>query len=397
MRLTRLRFELVVLYCAGMFAAMQLGLFGPMVPALQTALLADKSAIALASSLITGAGALTGIFAGSWIAKAGYKKALIVGSIILILGNLGAALAPQLELLYLGRFIAGFGYLIVVTGCPGMMCQLVQGPRLQVVMGIWGTFVPVGVALGAWLSGALVEEFGWQTVLSLSMAPSILCLIGLICIRPSFEESTSLTQAGAIRPALKNSAALHLSLAFALFAGGTQAVVLFLPASLIETGGWHVSEAALLTGFGSVIGGCMGSILAGSLMARGLSGAHLFALALLLLAATSAALMSGPGVTIAILATGLFFFGQGVVGGAGFALLPAVAAQGLSMAVLQGMFTHINEIAVVALPPLVGAVIEKHDWEGAILFTLLIMAGSLLAILRFSSQISTNRPAAVSR
>ena len=389
MRLTRLRFELIVLYCAGMFAAMQLGLFGPMVPAMQAAFQAGKSDIALASSLITGAGAFTGIFAGAWIARAGYKRALIVGSIILIIGNLGAAFVPSLPLLYLFRFIAGFGYLIVVTGCPGMMCQLVSGRKLHLVMGIWGTFVPVGVALGAWTSGLMVEYFGWAAALQASMLPSFICLIGLLFLRPSYEQpKDNQTKQGNMAPVIRNSAAMHISMAFALFAGVTQAVALFLPSALIETGAWQVYEAATLMALGSVIGGCAGSILAGGLMARGLSGVTLFAGALILLALSSSAILSGPGFVLALVATGIFFFGQGVIGGAGFALLPAVAAQGLSMAVLQGMFTHINEIAVVSLPPLMGEIIDSRGWNAAILFTLITLGGSLIAILRFGSLIS---------
>lgn len=391
----RIGFEIFLLYCAGMFAAMQLGLFGPLVPSLQDSFQADKAAIALASSLITGAGAFCGIFAGAWIARVGYKRALIVGSIIMIAGGLGVALSPTLWSLYLFRFISGFGYLVVVTGCPGLMCALVSGRHLNMVMGIWGTFVPVGVAIGAWLAGSLVERFGWEMVAILSMGPNTLVLAGLLTLGSAEPEHRPMRLRDAIGPTLSNPAARYISLAFALFAGTTQAIALFLPSALIETGGWSVANAASLVGLGSLLGGCIGSVLAGTMMARGWSGVTLFAAALILLAAVSGMLLSGPGVALAVIATGLFFFGQGIIGGAGFALLPAVAAQGLTMAVLQGMFTHINEIAVVAIPPVVGAVVDGFGWTGAAALALGLFGLSLLAILRFGSLI-TRDPTAVS-
>ncbi|RED49955.1 MFS transporter [Aestuariispira insulae] len=384
----RLIFDITILYGAGMFAAMQLGLFSPMVPALQQAFQADKSAIALASSLITGAGAICGTFAGAWIARAGYKQALIIGSILLILGTVGLSTAPSLEILYLCRFLSGFGYLVVVTACPGMMCALVSGPALHLVMGIWGTFVPVGVALGAWLAGAMIEDHGWQPVILASILPSTLCMIGLLFLRRENGDSKPARADTAIGPVLRNAPALYISLAFALFAGGTQAVALFLPSALIELSSWQVIDAATLMGLGSIIGGCIGSVTAGALMARGWSGPTLFSGALILLGMTSVSLLSGPGPALAIAATGLFFFGQGVVGGAGFALLPAVAAQGLSMAIIQGLFTQFNEFSAVTLPPLMGATIDQFSWHGAAWFTVVILAGSLFAILRFSRSIT---------
>lgn len=168
---------------------------------------------------------------------------------------------------------------------------------------------------------------------------------------------------------------------------------MFLPSTLIETGGWTVANAATLVGIGSLLGGCVGSILAGTLMARGWSGVTLFAAALIMLAVVSATLLNSPGPALAILATALFFFGQGIVGGAGFALLPAVAAQGLAMAVLQGMFTHINEIAVVAIPPLFGSVVDDYGWTGAGYLSVFIFAMAFLAILRFGSLITRDRTA----
>lgn len=394
----RTLFEITVLYCAGMFAAMQLGLFGPLVPAMQAAFQADKAAIALASSLITGAGAICGIFAGAWIAKVDYKRALIIGSLLLILGNVGVAFSPTLPILYLFRFIAGFGYLIVVTGCPGMMCALVSGRLLHLVMGIWGTFVPVGVAIGAWLSGAFVVELGWQPVMLMSLIPCVLALIGLFFVNNPPQEERPARMRQSIGPIIRNPAALHVSLAFALFAGATQAVALFLPSALLESGSWSIAEAATLVGLGSVLGGCCGSILAGGLMARGWSGVSLFAAALLLLGASTIALMNQPVFGLAIVATGLFFFGQGVIGGAGFALLPAVAAQGLNMAVLQGMFTHINEIAVVSIPPAFGHVVDGYGWSGAGIFSLILFAGSLIAIVRFGGLINrSDRSIAISK
>ncbi|WP_259782885.1 MFS transporter [Aestuariispira ectoiniformans] len=389
----RISFEITLLYCTGMFAAMQLGLFGPMVPALQMAFDSDKASIALASSLITGAGACCGIFAGAWIAQVGYKRALIIGSALMIAGMVGVSFSPNLMFLYACRFFSGFGYLIVVTACPGLMCALVSGRLLNLVMGFWGTFVPVGVAIGAWLSGALVERYGWEMVTLLSILPCALALVGLFFLESPTQPSRTMRLGQAIMPTLRNPSARYVSIAFSLFAGATQAIALFLPSTLIETGDWSLANAATLVGIGSLVGGCIGSVLAGGLMARGWSGVTLFAAALVLLAIVSTTLLTGPGLAVAILATGLFFFGQGICGGAGFALLPAVAAQGLTMAVLQGMFTHINEIAVVAIPPVFGFTVDMHGWSGAAILALVVFALSLAAILRFGVLTAQDRTA----
>jgi predicted MFS family arabinose efflux permease len=67
--------------------------------------------------------------------------------------------------LWVGRVAEAAGYLLVVVAAPSHMARSALDADRGLALGLWSTFVPVGLALGAGISGGVVTPFGLQTTL----------------------------------------------------------------------------------------------------------------------------------------------------------------------------------------------------------------------------------------
>lgn len=356
---------IIVLYSLGLTASMQVGLIGPIAPDLRAGFGLSQAEFGLVASLITAAGALCAIPTGVWAARAGLRKSLVLGCLMMIAGAAIFATANVSTMLYVGRIVTSIGYLLIVVGAPSWMAGFNNPKLVAMAMSIWGTFIPVGIALGNWVSAAVVTWLDWRLAVVACTLPVLVLLPLLALMTKPGTPTTRRSVVHGVVGVLKSRAALQVALTFSAFAGATSAALAFMPAMLADNLDIGIALSAGIIGTTAIGGNVVGSIAAGTVLGRNVSGRSILVLFLPMMAIAVSTLFISTSVPISITALIIFNICQGAVAGTCFALLPGIAKDGLSMPALQGMLAQFAEIFVVIVPPFAGAMIDQNGWVGA--------------------------------
>lgn len=354
-----------ILYGLGLTASMQVGLIGPIAPDLRAGFGLSQAEFGLVASLITAAGALCAIPAGVWAARAGLRISLVLGCVMMIAGAMIFATASITSLLYVGRIVTSIGYLLIVVGAPSWMAGFKNPKLVAMAMSIWGTFIPVGIALGNWVSAAMVTWMDWRIAVGVCTLP-VLVLLPLLALmeKPEIGTARRSLRVGVIG-VLQSRAALQVALTFAAFAGATSSALAFMPAMLADNLDIGIALSAGIIGTFAIAGNVVGSVAAGAVLGRGVPGRTILVIFLPIMAIAVSALFVSTSIPLSITALIVFNVCQGAVAGTCFALLPKIAKDGLSMPALQGMLAQFAEIFVVIVPPFAGLMIDQNGWVGA--------------------------------
>jgi EmrB/QacA subfamily drug resistance transporter len=104
---------------------------------------------------------LTGAALGD---RFGRRRMFVIGVAIFTLASALAALAPSIEALIAARAVQGFGAAIVTPLTLTLVGEAFPPERRGVALGVWGGISGLGVALGPFVGGAVVEGIAWQWV-----------------------------------------------------------------------------------------------------------------------------------------------------------------------------------------------------------------------------------------
>ncbi len=118
---------------------------------------------------------LTGAALGD---RFGRKRMFGIGVGIFTAASAAAALAPSIEALVAARAIQGLGAAIVTPLTLTLVSEAFPPERRGAALGIWGGISGLGVALGPFVGGAVVEGIAWQWIFWLNV-PFGLALIPL--------------------------------------------------------------------------------------------------------------------------------------------------------------------------------------------------------------------------
>ncbi|WP_439596071.1 MFS transporter [Falsiroseomonas sp.] len=332
---------------------------------------------ALLVSLFALMAALGGLGIGLAVARIGPRRALLSGLGLGTVAGLAAALAPSTPLLLLARVAEGAGFLLLVVAAPGLIAACVAPHDRGLAMGLWGTYMPAGIALGL-LSAPLVEAQGWRLAwMVLALALGLAALLCWRLVPPA--EAAEAPAAAPILSQLRALAAarrpLRIATAFATYNVMYFGIAAFLPARLESLGagtGGAGAAAAL-----AALANAGGNLASGLLMRRGVAADRLVvagALGMALLAA-GVYLVPQPAVVtvLAVLACGI----GGVLPAACFALLPRAVPNPALVAPAVGLVIQGNNLAQLLAPPLIGA-LATTSWA---LASLPLLVAGLLATL----------------
>ena len=104
---------------------------------------------------------LTGAALGD---RFGRKRMFIVGTAIFTAASAIAALSPSIEALIAARALQGIGAAIVTPLTLTLISEAFPEERRATALGIWGGLTGLGVALGPFVGGAVVEGIAWQWI-----------------------------------------------------------------------------------------------------------------------------------------------------------------------------------------------------------------------------------------
>jgi MFS family permease len=304
--------------------------------------------------------ALGGLAIGLAAARIGARRALLTGIGMGAAAAVLAALAPSAPLLFAARIAEGAGFLLLTVVGPALIAAATTARDRSFAMGLWGTYMPLGVALGL-LSAPVVEGFGWRPAW-LGLA-ALLGAAGLLCWRAVPEVASG----GGPRPRLRAQLsalmsarrALLIALAFSTYNVMYIGLVAFLPARLEHLGaGTGVAGAAAALATIANAGGNLGC---GLLMRRGIAAEALLASGAAAMALFSACVYLVPQPVVAVTLATLACAVGGLVPAACFALIPRAVPEAALVAPAVGLVIQGNNLAQFLAPPLLGA-LAGHAW-----------------------------------
>jgi MFS family permease len=335
------------------------------------------SGAALLVSLFALMAALGGLGIGLGVARIGPRRALLGGLALGAVAALASAAAPSAALLLTARVAEGAGFLLMTVAAPGLIAAAAAPADRSFALGLWGTYMPAGIALGL-LSAPMVEAVGWRAAWTLLAL--LLGIAGLACWRlvrragsPAAPAAPPIT--AQLRALAEAGGPLRIAATFAAYNIMYFGIAAFLPARLESlgagTGGAGVAAAL------AALANAAGNLAAGLLMRRGVAPGRLVmvgALGMSLLAGC-VYLVPQPALVLvlAVLASGL----GGVLPAACFALLPRAVPDPALVAPAVGLVIQGNNLVQLLAPPLIGA-LAAQAWPLAALP--LFLAGILATL-----------------
>jgi len=364
-----------LLYGIGVLAAGQLGVVPPLVPALQRDLGLSLAMAGMTVSIITLVGAVLGLLAGGWSERVGHARALRIGILTMASAAALCAASDDATTLLSARGLAGIGYLLVVVAGPSLMASTSEPRHQAFTLSLWGTFVPVGIAIAGLIAAGFADRASWRMVFAGDAVVLALALIVALVVAPGAVPDLRAPQPGPSAVTLRwLGPAVPLSLAFFCFALLFLALAGLLPAYLVERRGLAVAEAgrfiAIATAFGIA-----GSLLAAWMMRRGVSPGRLIAIGLITSTAIAAFSFSAVApVPLAVAGFAVSFALGGLVPAAAFASVPLIAVDARAIGPINGLLAQAGSLGSLAGPPLLALWVEWAGWSLAPVLLLVVAA-----------------------
>jgi MFS family permease len=350
---------ILAIVVAGIAAAAQIG----KVPAAMTTIAAEFGLSLAAAALLVSLAALLAGLGGLAIGRG-----LLAG---LSLAALAAAIAPlagSAPPLFAIRIAEGAGFLLVVVSAPSLVAALAGETDRPAAMGLWGGFMPGGIALGL-LTAPVVEQAGWRLAWLLCAALLVAAL--LLCWRliPPMPAS-----APGGRPTLRSQLRTLVAATFAAYNVLYFGIAAFLPAYLesLGVGTGAAGGAAALAALANLAG----NLSAAALMRRGVAPERLVTLGAATMAVLAAAVFVLPVASAAMTLALLACATGGLVPASCFALVPSSVPRPDLIAPAMGLTVQGNNLMQLLGPPLLGA-LAAHGWP--LLALPLLLAGAFAA------------------
>ena len=396
---------------AGIITAMQVGKVPPALPVIAEDLELSRVTAGLVASLFFVVGALFGVAVGAIADRFGERRLLFGGLILLALGSLIGGLAAETGILLATRVIEGVGYIAVAVSAPKIISGAARPGDVPLAIGIWSTFMPMGMAIIMVLSPFMLDGIGWQGLWLVNAAVLAAFIAVLpLGLRPKSrrgQEPRSLQQANDGAPRIEaphaeaprafdwpGTKALMarpgpwlLGVIFTLYSLQWFAVMTWLPTFLIETQGRSLTNASLFAAL-VVFVNVFGNLAAGwIMMRRGAPRWSLIAFSFVIMATTiplvfSAAVGGDGKILLAIAFSSL----SGLLPAACLAGAAAHAPSPAQNAMSNGFVIQGATIGSLLGPPIMGALTSSFgSWENFWWVMLIGPAIGLVVVVRLRS------------
>ena len=390
-----------VVVAAGVSAALHLGKLPPAVPALRESLGIGLVEAGFLLSLVQVAGMTLGLMVGLMADTLGLRRSMLAGLVLVTLaGGAGGLVQPgphALSLLLVLRALEGVGFLLAVMPGPGLIRALAPPAAEKAAMGLWGAYMPVGVALALLVGPALIALGGWHGWWWLLSAVSALADVGVALMVPADSRRPgALLAAPAWRSRLSQTLGAPgprlLGLGFAVYSAQWMAVIGFLPAIYADAGiaaGWTgvLSSAAAAANI-------VGNIAGGRFLQAGVAPGRLlrWGYAVMLVGSFAAFAQWGHGADAWALPSAvryacvcLFSLGGGMVPATLFMLAVRLAPSSTTVSTTVGLMQQASSLGQFFAPPAVAwLAMRAGGWQWTWVATLVCSLAGMLAASRLA-------------
>ena len=375
------------LVLVGMCAALHIWKVPPALPQLQTAFGLSLVESGFLLSAVQLGGLLLGLPIALVAERIGLRRCVLMGLAVLALASAVGAWQTQSVLVLLCRAAEGCGVLMVAMPIPALIRRLVPPDHLSRIMGLWGSYMPLGTVIILLLGSWILRLGDWRLLwllLSVLTFSGLLLTLRLVPADPA--DAADQPRASALQLARTTLGAANVwlvALIFGLYAGQWMAVIGFLP-TIYAAQGIGGTTAGLLT---AVVAGAnaIGNLAAGRLLHRGMAGWQLLVvgLATMILCAWAAfgAGLPATGQFIAVL---LFSMVGGLVPTTLFVLALHLAPTPQTTSTTIGWMQQCSSLGQFVGPPIVAWTVHRagDDWQWTWTATAAFAAaGIVLAIL----------------
>ncbi|WP_244782776.1 MFS transporter [Acinetobacter sp. F-1] len=382
---------------AGYLAAIHVGKLSAVIPILQQDLGLSFTQAGFSLSLVQGAGMLFALCIGALSEKVGLKRCLILALIILGLSSMAGLWIQHVAALYFFRFTEGIGFLTISLCAPAILKRISRAETLNFKMGLWSSYMGVGVSLAVFTIPMLLEYLSWQSIWAILGS---LCLLIAVMIkrylyieavtpvqpnRPQAgTENTSFWQI--IKVTLTHPPILCLAIIFSCYTSQWITVTGFLPTLYVEHGidlkvaGALVSMVVLAN-----LGGTFG---AGMLLQGGWKPKTLLStgfIAMLCSSLLTFAASSWLSFELQFVSAVLFSLIGGMIPTTIFAITLRYAPRANAAATSVGLVLQVSACAQFFVPPLSAALVSTtQQWAHiATVTACLSILGILMTLLLF--------------
>jgi MFS family permease len=369
------------LLLGGVISAAQLGKAFVAMPLIQTEMSLGIAIVSFIIATFATLGAALGMGMGLLLRRAGARRSLIGGMLIMAAGSLLGAAAQSPAVLIASRIIEGVGFLGAVIVIPDLIGTVAAGRDRNFFFGLWGTFLPTGSALML-LLGPLLPFIGWRQLWLSQAAVALLYAFAAFILLPR-----PLASPAAVAPSLlstakrvfANPASVLLAVVFGFYTFQYFILAGFLPVILVGTLGLPLSTATLFTA-GVVIANAVGNVCAGLLSRAGFPlwismCASLSGYALTAPLIYSAGLPASAIAVLAALAIGV----AGLLPGSVFAAVPRLVRPDL-VTPTMGLIQQASNIGQFLGPVAAGLFVSRFGWPAIPLLLIPAVLAGLFAV-----------------
>lgn len=140
-------------------------------------------------TLFTISAALSRPFSGKLSDTIGRKKVMICGLIICFIVSLLYPLSVSVWFFLVLRFLHGFSAGFLPTGATAMVTDLLPAESRGQGMGIWGTFISLGIGVGQWLGSFIYNEWGMNSLFLFSSFIAVIAGILILFVKETLEKT----------------------------------------------------------------------------------------------------------------------------------------------------------------------------------------------------------------
>ena len=375
----------LIVVAAGVSAALHVGKLPPAIAVLRDALGLTLLQAGFMLSLVQFAGMALGIVVGLAADTWGLRRSMLAGLVTLSVAGAAGGFATEPGMLLALRALEGFGFLLASMPGPSLIRQLVPAERLSVMLGLWGTYMPLGTALALLAGSIVLAHLSWPVWWWLIAAQSALFALWLLASVPS---DAARAHARAVREAqlvtlrarrslpgwrarlfatLSARGPWLVALCFAVYSAQWLSVIGFLP-SIYTAAGIGSGATGALTALAAAVN-MIGNIAAGRLLQRGAQPQWLlwagFA-AMIVGAAATFAQIGGVALPPSLRYGGVLLFSTlgGMIPATLFAVAVRRAPSEDTVSTTVGWMQQCSSIGQFAGPPLVAALAAKiGGWQ----------------------------------
>jgi len=384
----------LLIFGAGVAGSFQLGKASLALAQVKAELGLSLATVSWLVSAFAVVGAVAGVPVGLFADRLGARRMAVDGLVLMGVGSLLGALAPDAASLLAMRVVEGLGFVGVVVAGPALIDAAAPTAIRQRAMALWATFMPFGMTL-ILLASPLLDLIAWRGFWLLNTALLFLyaAILALSPLPPTprperFRPILRDMLDTAVSPGPWTLAGLFGSMSAAYFA-----MFGLLPMYFSERFGL-TNEMAGLVAAAAIAASGFGNLACGQLLARGFGPMRL------LFAGFSGIAVCGVGIfgpfsplPLAFALCILFSFASGLIPVVIFDSAPRLSPRPDLLGVTIGFGMQGSNLGLLAGPPLAGGVAAAFGWSAIAVLIVGIALAAALVVALFHKRRSREYPA----